>query len=987
MQLRRSGWITWLTKWAVFATAALALPITAQVCHAPGINAGGTISGVVNSYYQPGASVSAGATTLALGTLRAGGGPAVAAGDLLLIVQMQGANFDSSNNNCYGDGLGSCTNTTTTADPARGYKGTPSAGTYEYARVTGISGGNATLASGLLNAYSLAAPTVSSTNASGSQTFQIIRVPQYPAITVDSANPVLPLAWNGSTGGVIALDVAGTSTFTGAATHMNASGYGFRGGWGSLGSYDTTSSVTDYARPAQNLALTFDTTKGEGIAGTPRHVWSSVNNAGTTLLATDGYPGGDFGRGAPANAGGGGQMVNSGGGGGGNGGRGGNGGFTWSGDGTRDVGAMGGAAYPQSGAAIASSLVMGGGGGAGDLNGGGAEPAGESVGASGGGMIFFSSGAINGTARLLANGANGADGYCDGGGGGGAGGSIRLVVGAGASNISAAANGGSGGNQPGCPNHGSAAGGGGGGVIFSNATLAASTVAAGTAGVDITGGVWNGGIGSVGQTNAAASTSWPGWNPGHLCLPAISVTKTAITPTVTTVTGATAQYRITASNAATAGAARNLELLDLALPPGWTYLSTNAITYTLAPPAAAGSFATGADTALNGSGYAIGTTVASNPTAGSNAPTWGSFFVAPGGQIDITFTVSIPDAASVGTYHNPAAARFVDPTTNTVQKVTPATNNGANRTSTTYGSAGVCTTVGACTYALGTAVAGNNNSGLEAGPSADNVTLPVDWSISKTLVGSAAAGQTANYVITPRNNGRTIATQTFAISQASTVSAANIPSTFSSSPLRITDTLPSGVTLSALAAGSNWTCSGAVGASSLSCDYFAATPSAAYPVAAQTNLPATTVTVFFSQAACPGPVTNTAAISAGALENTTADNTTTLASALGCGALLSITKTNSVTTLAAGSTTSYSVTVNNAGPSSADGAVLKDLPSAGLVCTAASCNPANTTGGASCPSPLTIALLQGAGTPIPVLPPNSSVLITIDCQVTATGLP
>ena len=51
--------------------------------------------------------------------------------------------------------------------------------------------------------------------------------------------------------------------------------------------------------------------KGEGIAGTPRYLWD-----GTTAvdLGSEQLPGGDAGRGAPANAGGGGNAHNAGGG-------------------------------------------------------------------------------------------------------------------------------------------------------------------------------------------------------------------------------------------------------------------------------------------------------------------------------------------------------------------------------------------------------------------------------------------------------------------------------------------------------------------------------------------------------------------------------------------------------------------------------------------------------------------------------------------------
>ncbi len=103
---------------------------------------------------------------------------------------------------------------------------------------------------------------------------------------------------------------------------------------------------------------------------------------------------------------------------------------------------------------------------------------------------------------------------------------------------------------------------------------------------------------------------------------------------------------------------------------------------------------------------------------------------------------------------------------------------------------------------------------------------------------------------------------------------------------------------------------------------------------------------------------------------------------------MSITKTNNVTTLTAGGTTSYSVTVTNTGPSNVTNALFKDIPSAGLVCTSISCT---TFGAALCPLPanLTIANMIGPGIQVPSLPalPSSSVRFTINCNVTATGIP
>lgn len=108
-------------------------------------------------------------------------------------------------------------------------------------------------------------------------------------------------------------------------------------------------------------------------------------------------------------------------------------------------------------------------------------------------------------------------------------------------------------------------------------------------------------------------------------------------------------------------------------------------------------------------------------------------------------------------------------------------------------------------------------------------------------------------------------------------------------------------------------------------------------------------------------------------------------------ALLSVTKTNSATSVVAGNSTSYTLTFSNGGPSAANGAVVKDAFSAGLVCTSVTCTA--TTGGASCPTnlPLNTAVASGSsaffgsGETITTLPANSTVQLLVQCNVTATG--
>jgi uncharacterized repeat protein (TIGR01451 family) len=129
-------------------------------------------------------------------------------------------------------------------------------------------------------------------------------------------------------------------------------------------------------------------------------------------------------------------------------------------------------------------------------------------------------------------------------------------------------------------------------------------------------------------------------------------------------------------------------------------------------------------------------------------------------------------------------------------------------------------------------------------------------------------------------------------------------------------------------------------------------------------------------------VTNTATgdiDGAGAAPSQTASVTTPIQRI----ANLTISKTNSVSTVVAGGTTAYAITVSNLGPSGADGAVVADPAAAGLSCTSVSCSVAS--GSAACPAPLTLAAFQ-AGAAIPAFPANSSLVFVLNCDVTATGL-
>src|SRR5205814_9407043 len=79
--------------------------VQAQVCGTPGNDGpGGTISGVINTYYPGSATASAGATSISVGAPNGALTP-IASGDLLLVMQMQDAVINSNNTSSYGDGV------------------------------------------------------------------------------------------------------------------------------------------------------------------------------------------------------------------------------------------------------------------------------------------------------------------------------------------------------------------------------------------------------------------------------------------------------------------------------------------------------------------------------------------------------------------------------------------------------------------------------------------------------------------------------------------------------------------------------------------------------------------------------------------------------------------------------------------------------------------------------------------------------------------
>jgi len=570
------------------------------VCANPGNDgAAPTFTGIVNSYYPPGATgtLASGATAIKVGTVAAGGATkAIANGDLVLIIQMQAATINPDNGSDYGDGV--------SGDPGYGSTALNGVGNYEFVTATSnikngsfnISG--AGVGGGLL--YSYLDNVATSTQ--GAQTYQIVRVPQYTSATLNSALAALP--WNGTVGGILAIDVQNQLTLGGTVV---LDGDGFRGGGGRELGGATGLLATDYVSVSTKNA---NGSKGEGIAGTPAYVtpvpFSGITNTSTPTATAqtyaEGIPSGSYARGAPGNAAGGGtdgnpgsNNENSGGGAGGNGGIGGNGGFAWQSAGIG--GGFGGYLFP----ATTSSLVMGGGGGAGTTNdgsyytssGGNADCTGcngiYSSGAPGGGIAIIRAGSVTGTGTITSNGATALSVENDGGGGGGAGGSILIYSNSGTlAGLTVAANGGLGGHTwetsaPGAfpGNRHGPGGGGAGGVIFLSSAPASASVAGGANGYSTTAndsyGATPGAAGFVSQNYSI--TQAPGVQSGAYCTSAdLSVTNVG-TPNPVQPGGTITYTQVVTNNSTTNDAinavlseniSQNTTFTSITAPTGWS---------------------------------------------------------------------------------------------------------------------------------------------------------------------------------------------------------------------------------------------------------------------------------------------------------------------------------------------------------------------------------------------------------------------------------
>ncbi len=470
---------------------------------------------IVNEYTSLTADATAGATSLQVAASGLNTNSRFSAtlspGDLIMIIQVQGASIQTnvqtrewgkilSYNNC---------------------------GLYEFAEVLSVPNSTTiNIECALVNNYTSAGRT------------EVVRVPRYLTLTLNSPGVLTGDTWNGTIGGICTVEVTGNTVInTGAKFDM--SGKGFRGG--AENDNNSVNGIGEYYYPGNS----YGSEKGEGIAG--------------YQLDYDAL-GGRYCRGAAANGGGGANAHNHGGGGGANAGDtstwtgqgnpdittnanyitawnlelgnfayttssgGGRGGYsfsvndlnalvvgpwntngnlqTWGGDFRRSWGGLGGRPLDYS----TGRIFFGGGGGTGDQNDGYG-----TAGANGGGVVFIQSyGTITGSGQILSNGTTAANsssgtgifgsGGADGAGGGGAGGTIIIKTVGPANGITTLANGGNGGNQvianlyntQQTQAEGPGGGGGGGYIALSNGSILSAA---------------NGGLN--GTTNSSGMTEFP----------------------------------------------------------------------------------------------------------------------------------------------------------------------------------------------------------------------------------------------------------------------------------------------------------------------------------------------------------------------------------------------------------------------------------------------------------------------------------------------
>ncbi|HXS51821.1 MAG TPA: hypothetical protein VN782_04760, partial [Usitatibacter sp.] len=459
------------------------------------------------------------------------------------------------------------------------------------------------------------------------------------------------------------------------------------------------------------------------------------------------------------------------------------------------------------------------------------------------------------------------------------------------------------------------------------------------------------------------------------------VAKRTTTPTASA--GGSAAYIVDVTNTSSA-AIPGVTVTDV-LSSGFTYASTTSIVNDGTPVSATTS-----------------------PTVGDGTLAWGTFTIQPGKTLSVSYAVDVGPTVGAATYQNQAGATPIgstvpfDALATTAEDVTvlglatgivqgyvfqDLDNNGIFDATVDLPLGGVSVTITDSTgtaftvatdsngfytrvVATGAASVDVNDADIPAGltrgatfTDPTSVTVPAgssvesdtgyvstsslpDLTIAKSHAGNFAQGETgASYTLAASNagTGPTVGTVT------------------------VTDTLPAGLAATAIA-GTNWSCTLAT----LTCTRSDA-------LAAGASYEPITVTVNVAGGAAASLV-NSASVGGGG-ETNTANDTASDPTTVDAVADVGVTKTDGVSSVTAGGTTTYTVVVSNAGPGSANGALLTDAAVAGLAKTAVACVAA---GGAVCPASPTVGQLE-SGLAIPALPAGGSVAFTVAANVTASA--
>ncbi|HKC68326.1 MAG TPA: hypothetical protein VKG26_08855, partial [Bacteroidia bacterium] len=157
-------------------------------------------------------NVAIGSTTIAVASTAG-----LSAGDLLFIMQAQGALVNDSTN--YWGNPNNALPNDTSSGKIHKYNG---AGNNEFAEINSIQGNIITLNCTLSDSFR-------GTSVAGDITSQVIRVQRYTTLTLSGAGSITCNTWNGATGGVVVIEVQGNTTLA-TGTSINVTGKGFRGG-------------------------------------------------------------------------------------------------------------------------------------------------------------------------------------------------------------------------------------------------------------------------------------------------------------------------------------------------------------------------------------------------------------------------------------------------------------------------------------------------------------------------------------------------------------------------------------------------------------------------------------------------------------------------------------------------------------------------------------------------------------------------------------